>query len=143
MKKIAPVIIAAIKKDGRFLLTKRIHLDPEDEGFYHGAWQLPGGGMEFGETPEETLRREILEEIGVIVQIETLVPKIYTEVRNRWQGLFIVYLCAIPSSSIIVLNDEASEYGWFTLKEVKKLRYLPLTTQILEDTFKTSVGERT
>lgn len=132
--RIAPVIIAAIKKDNRFLLTKRVHLDPEDRKLYHGAWQLPGGGMNFGETPEQALHREILEEVGIKIKITKLVPKIYTEVRNYWQGLFIVYICElIDDENKIRLNDEASEYGWFTLKESKKLKTLPRTTEMIND----------
>ncbi len=48
MKKIFPVVIAAIINDEKkFLMTKRVHLDPEDNDYYHNAWQLPGGGIEF------------------------------------------------------------------------------------------------
>lgn len=133
---IVPVIIAAIKKNNTFLMTKRIHLDPEDKKIYHGAWQLPGGGMEFGETPEKTLHREILEEVGVKIKIVKLVPKIYTEVRDYWQGLFIVYACELnDDENNIKLNDEASEYGWFTLDQAKNLKTLPSTIEMIEDVF--------
>lgn len=135
--RIVPVIIAAIKKNNSFLMTKRVHLDPEDKKFYHGAWQLPGGGMEFGESTEQTLHREILEEVGVKIKIIRLIPKMYTEVRNHWQGLFIVYVCELKDNeNKIKLNDEASEYRWFTLEQAKKLRTLPSTVQMIEDSIK-------
>lgn len=39
----------------------------------HSYWLLPGGGLEYGETLEETARREVLEETGVQVEIERLI----------------------------------------------------------------------
>ncbi len=134
--RITPVIIAAIRKDTTFLLTKRIHLDPEDKKLYHGPWQLPGGGLEFRESPEQTLYREIKEEVGVEIKIIRLIPKIYTEVRKNWQGIFIVYVCKmVDESALIKLNEEASEYGWFTLSEALKLKTLPRIIEMIGDVF--------
>jgi 8-oxo-dGTP diphosphatase len=49
-----------IDADGRFLLTSR----PEGK-VYAGYWEFPGGKLEAGETVEQALRRELIEEIGV------------------------------------------------------------------------------
>ena len=134
MRKIITVVIGAIKKGDKFLMTKRVHLDPEDYGIYHGAWQLPGGELEFGEKPEETLRREMKEEVGIEVKIIKLFPKIYTEFRKNWQGIFIIYLCRLKNSRAkIILNDEASDYAWHTVEEAKRLKTLAGTTQIMAD----------
>lgn len=48
------------KKDGRVLLLKR----SEDHKIFQGFWQLPEGKIEFGESPQEALNRELEEEIG-------------------------------------------------------------------------------
>lgn len=50
-----------VVKDGKILLIKK------KTGPYDGLLDLPGGSFEFGETPEETLKREILEETGLEV----------------------------------------------------------------------------
>lgn len=47
-------------KDDRVLLTHK-----DESSCYRGLWDLPGGGVEFGETPEETLYREFREEVGM------------------------------------------------------------------------------
>ena len=52
---------ALILKDNQILLIKKI------TGPYDGKLDLPGGTIEFSETPEETLKRELLEETGIYV----------------------------------------------------------------------------
>ena len=50
---------ALIIKNNKILLIKKV------TGPYDGKLDLPGGTIEFGETPEETLKRELLEETGI------------------------------------------------------------------------------
>ena len=54
-----------VRADGSFLLTKR---SPNDD-FMPSLWEIPGGGSEYGETPEEATIREIQEECGVTVNV--------------------------------------------------------------------------
>lgn len=132
--RITVVVIGAVRKDDKFLMTKRIQIDPEDFKSYHGAWQLPGGGMEFGETPEATLYREIQEETGVEIEIVKLVPKIFVRSRKNWQGVFIVYVCRMKDQKAkIKLNAEASACGWYTLEQAKKLKTMAGSTEIIEE----------
>ncbi len=51
-----------VRPDGDFLLTSR----PEGK-VYAGYWEFPGGKLEAGETVEEALRRELIEEIGITI----------------------------------------------------------------------------
>jgi 8-oxo-dGTP diphosphatase len=58
------VLAAVVERDGAFLLTRRLtgtHLA--------GTWEFPGGKCEPGETHEDCLRRELLEELGVSADI--------------------------------------------------------------------------
>ena len=60
-----PVDVAVgvlIDRDGRFLLTSR----PEGK-VYAGYWEFPGGKLEAGETVEAALRRELIEELGIVI----------------------------------------------------------------------------
>ncbi len=120
---IQPVIIASIHKEGKYLLTKRA--DGNDARFL-GKWQQPGGGMEFGETPEETLRREMREEVGIEITNIRLLPQIFTEVRDSWHGVFMIFVCEMQNPDApVIINNEASDYGWFTLEEILEMETLP------------------
>lgn len=133
MKKIDVVVIGIVVQNSTFLLTRRQDVkNPRSP--YHNKWQFPGGGLEFGESPEEAIERELLEEIGVEVEIVCLVPKIFHTVRNNvWQGVFIAYICRMKNPhKPIRLDHEASEYAWLTIDEVKKRDTIHLTQELLE-----------
>lgn len=58
---------------GVLLHNSTILLTLKRSGPYKGLWDLPGGGIEFGETPEETLERELLEESALsVTELELL-----------------------------------------------------------------------
>ncbi|MFA6081038.1 MAG: NUDIX hydrolase [Patescibacteria group bacterium] len=137
---IKPVVIALIKKGNKYLMTKRVSFDPKDREFYPYVWQFPGGGLEFGETPEETAKREMIEEIGVEIEIVSLIPKVYTEVRHNWQGIFVCFLCKLKNEkSKIILNHEASEYNWFELEQISKLKLMPKTFEMVLEAEKINI----
>jgi len=128
-----PVIIGIVRRNGKYLLTLRQDPNKEDSGTFHNHWQFPGGGLEFGETLEECLLRELREEVGIEVKPACLIPKIFTDVRKNWHGVLICYLCEmIDPGAEIVINEEASDFGWFTLSEIESLQQITYTSQMAE-----------
>jgi len=61
-KEVDVAVGVLVRADGAFLLTSR----PEGK-VYSGYWEFPGGKLEAGETVEQALRRELIEEIGVTI----------------------------------------------------------------------------
>ncbi len=128
-KRIYPVIIGVIKKNNHYLLTKR--RSPKKEW---NKWQFPGGELKFNESLENALTRELKEELGVEVKIIKFIPRVF-EIRRKkdnFHGLFFVFLChLLNNSQKIVLNSEASEFGWFTKEEILNLDSLLGTREII------------
>ncbi|HKY73737.1 MAG TPA: NUDIX domain-containing protein [Patescibacteria group bacterium] len=131
-KKHPPIITGvlglAVDSQRRFLLTQRHQpKDPE----VHEKWQLPGGGMEFGETPEQTLAREMQEELGVSVRILSPYPLVKTHVwntkRETYHVTLICYLVSIDSQTPTLHDVETKDWRWVTLNEAAELDSLPLT----------------
>lgn len=60
----AEVVAAAIHKNGRYLLGRR-----PSGGMLEGLWEFPGGKIEDGETHKEALKREILEELAIEIDV--------------------------------------------------------------------------
>ena len=95
IKLILVAACALVDADGRVLLTER----PAGKSMA-GLWEFPGGKIEAGERPEETLIRELKEELGIVVREPCLAPLTFAShayedfhllmplyVCRRWEGL--------------------------------------------------------
>lgn len=121
----APVQVAAavLIEDGQLLLAKRA---PGSN--LAGFWELPGGKVEKGETPEECLAREMLEEFGVRVSVGRLVAK---SVHDYDHGAIelLAFRTEILSGELAALEHEA--FGWFRLQDIERLDLAPADVPII------------
>jgi 8-oxo-dGTP diphosphatase len=123
----SPVVacVGAVVQDaaGRLLLIRRGH-DP-----HAGLWSLPGGRVEEGETLEQAVRREVLEETGLRVQSGALVGRV------RIPGAGVVYdvadlRCTLdPPDQQAVAGDDATEV---VLANAATLAGLACTPRLVE-----------
>jgi 8-oxo-dGTP diphosphatase len=80
---------ALVDSDGRILLAQR----PEGKSLA-GLWEFPGGKVEPGETPEETLIRELDEELGVRTKVACLAPLTFaSHTYDDFHLLMPLYVC--------------------------------------------------
>jgi len=80
---------ALVDTDGRVLLAQR----PEGKTLA-GLWEFPGGKVEPGETPEETLIRELDEELGITTKIPCLAPLTFaSHTYDDFHLLMPLYVC--------------------------------------------------
>ena len=80
-------------------------------------WGLPGGGLEYGEHPEEAIIREVWEETGLRVCVEKLL--LINTLRPDRVGMY--YLCKITGGTFYP-SDEVSEFAYFSLDNLPDVR---------------------
>lgn len=109
-KSIEFAVKAIILKDGRFLALHRSDAK--------GSWfDLPGGRMEFGESAEETVIREVREETGLTIEPIRILDT-WNNVREDYQVTGIFYLCIVSSDNTVCLSDEHDEYIWIDVNNL-------------------------
>jgi 8-oxo-dGTP diphosphatase len=118
---------AVIVQDGRVLLIRRAQ-EP-----LKGEWSLPGGAVELGETLEQAVRREVLEETGLVIETVDIVQAFDrisrdAEGRVRYHYVLIDFLCRVAGGSLVCATD-ALEGRWATANELDGLT--PLTVEVI------------
>ncbi|MBE7185935.1 MAG: (deoxy)nucleoside triphosphate pyrophosphohydrolase [Methylobacterium mesophilicum] len=80
---------ALVDSDNRVLIAQR----PEGKSLA-GLWEFPGGKVEPGETPEETVIRELQEELGVVTKVACLAPLTFaSHAYERFNLLMPLFVC--------------------------------------------------
>lgn len=114
-------VFAIVERDGRYLLAHRSDIP---------WWNLPGGGLEYGETLAQGLARELREEIGVEIAIERLVG-VYSKPQKH--EVVLTFLCHLLADSPPPgPSEEVSEVAWF-LPQDFPTNLLPKHRERLED----------
>jgi ADP-ribose pyrophosphatase YjhB (NUDIX family) len=90
-----------------------------------GKWSLPGGLVELGETTEEAVLRELVEECGLRVRLGGVAGVINRIVRDadgriRYHYVVIDYL-AYPDTALVTAGTDAAEARWVPLEQVEQL----------------------
>jgi 8-oxo-dGTP diphosphatase len=99
-------------------------------------WVLPGGGIEEGESPEEAVKREILEETGLHVQIVRKVAE-YSPL-NKLARYTYLFECK-PLSGELSTGDETLEIGFYPVNKIPK-EFFIIHQDWLKDTLSNFLG---
>lgn len=114
-KEMYPALKAIIEKEGKILILKRAL----SEDCFKGMWDIPGGGIKFGESPEEALKREVREETNLEVEIIKPV-RIWSFFKNNGntQVIGITMLCRYKSGEV-KLGKEHIDFKWIRSEEIE------------------------
>ena len=107
---------ALIIRNKKILLAKRLHAP------FKGVWDLPGGYMNEKETPEQTMRREIKEELGVSpteLRFLNFFPGFAYWKGEKFPILSLVFKVTLPQKTL-TKSEENSALQWFSKKELPR-----------------------
>ncbi|SHL18739.1 (deoxy)nucleoside triphosphate pyrophosphohydrolase [Xylanibacter ruminicola] len=116
MKQIEVVAAIIYDAEGRIFATQRGYGDMKD------GWEFPGGKMEPGESPEDALKREILEELETRIQVERLVTTIEYD-YPKFHLKMHCFFCSIESGQLTLKEHEAAR--WLRLSDIYSVDWLP------------------
>ena len=124
MKKIE--VVAAIIHDEK----ERIFATQRGYGDFKDGWEFPGGKMEPGESPEEALKREIMEELDTKIVVERLVqtvdfdyPKFHLTMHCFW--------CLVENGSLTLKEHEAAR--WLSKNQLDIIDWLPADKVVVDE----------
>lgn len=117
------VVAAIIVHDNKIFATQRGY------GDFKGGWEFPGGKIEPEETPQEALKREIMEELG----IEIMVGELIDTVEYDYPTFHLSMQCfwsKVISGNPILREHEAAK--WLTKEELYSVDWLPADVSLIE-----------
>lgn len=106
-----------------------------------GYWSLPGGVLEIGETLQDGICREVLEETGLAVETDGI-AEVFERImrddegRAEYHYVLIDYFCRIVGGTLCP-GDDCNAVRWFELSELPGLLLTEGTLAVIEKTYET------
>ena len=119
------VTCAIIEREGLVLATQR-----SSTMSLPNKWEFPGGKIDPGETPEECLRRELLEELAIEVHVGAFLSK-NTHDYPTFRITLYPFLCKLVSGEIVL--HEHSAFRWLQPRRLSELDWAEADVPILEE----------
>jgi mutator protein MutT len=109
------VVAAVLRKDGKFFLAQRaetMHLG--------GQWEFPGGKLEEGETHEEALKREIMEELCIEIKVGELMGEAVHDYPEKNRIVHLYFYAAEHTGGVITLTEH-QQMKWLEKSELRTI----------------------
>ncbi len=93
------------------------------------TWEVPGGKVEFGETLEQAVIRETMEEFGIVIRVKKLLQVCDHILKNEGQHwVSPTYLCELVSGQPKIREPEkCAAIGWYSLADTDKMNISEVT----------------
>ncbi len=118
------VIAGIIFHEGKILIGKRAYGVTTE-----GLWEFPGGKMEANETPEECLKRECIEELGLSVTVGKEFDRAFYPYPDR--DLDFIFLLAKADDPNILSHPTHTEIRWISPAQMKDFTFCPADKDVI------------
>ena len=124
--RVVAAVIRAVNNENKpvILATQRGY------GEFKGGWEFPGGKIESGETPQQALKREIMEELDTEIAVGELIDTIEYDYPNFHLSMDCFW-CEVIHGELIL--KEAEDAKWLTREHLADVKWLPADVTLIEN----------
>ncbi len=98
-------------------------------GNFKGGWEFPGGKIEAGETPQQALKREIMEELDSVIEVGGKIDTIEYDYPDFHLSME-VFWCTLLAGKLVLKEHEAAK--WLTKETLAEVAWLPADITLVE-----------
>jgi len=109
------IAVGVIKKNNQILISKR-----KLNGLLGGLWEFPGGKILSGETPEECIKREVKEELGISIIPKQFIKEI-THQYSHFSINLVAYFCKYNSGTPQTI--ECQDWKWISINQFDQFAF--------------------
>ena len=123
--RVVAAVIRAVNNENKLVIfaTQRGY------GEFKGGWEFPGGKIESGETPQQALKREIMEELDTEIAVGELIDTIEYDYPNFHLSMDCFW-CEVTHGELIL--KEAEDAKWLTKEHLADVKWLPADVTLIE-----------
>ena len=123
--KVVAAVIKALNQEGEPIIfaTQRGY------GEFKDGWEFPGGKIEEGETPQEALKREIMEELDTEITVGKLIDTIEYEYPTFHLSMDCFW-CEVVKGELVL--KEAEDAKWLKKDELGEIAWFPADVELIE-----------
>ncbi len=123
--RVAAAVIEAVNDNGEPIIfaTQRGY------GEFKDGWEFPGGKIEPGETPQEAIKREIMEELDTEITVEELIDTVEYDYPEFHLSMDC-FRCKIAKGNLVLKEHEAAR--WLTRAQLDEVDWLPADRGIIK-----------
>ncbi|MDE6568231.1 MAG: (deoxy)nucleoside triphosphate pyrophosphohydrolase [Lachnospiraceae bacterium] len=123
-------VVAAVIRDTNKNGEPIIFATQRGYGDFKGGWEFPGGKIEEGETPQEALQREIMEELNTEIKVRELVDTIEYDYPTFHLSMDCFW-AEVVSGELVLKEHEAAK--WLKREELDSVEWLPADIALIEE----------
>ena len=124
--KVVAAVIKSLNDKGQTIIlsTQRGY------GEFKDSWEFPGGKIENGETPQEALKREIMEELDTQIEVGTLIDTIEYDYSDFHLSMDCFW-CEMVRGNLVLKEHKNAK--WLTKEQLQDVEWLPADIKLIEN----------